>query len=178
MVTIHITGVHYTVSDKAREHIAEKFGTLDRLHPRLTSLHVTIHEADKFGFRVDVDLHLPSGKDVVAHDTEENLFSAIDVAAWIAKKPMIPKVTTASAPISHFAQVDDADFRFRAACPRVRGRAFVLALAKEPSDPENRANFIATDRPGVVCDLDRNAIVFPGDVPATFFPRTGVSEGS
>ena len=81
MVTIHITGVHFTVSEKAKAHIAEKFGALDRLHPRLTSLHVTIHEADKFGYRVDVDLHLPSGKDVVAHDTEENLFSAIDVAA-------------------------------------------------------------------------------------------------
>ena len=81
MVTIHITGVHFTVSDKAKEHIAEKFGSLDRLHPRLTTLHVTIHEAEKFGYRVDVDLHLPSGKDVVAHDTEENLFSAIDVTA-------------------------------------------------------------------------------------------------
>mgnify|MGYP000083941918 CR=1 FL=1 len=81
MVTIHITGVHFTVSEKAKEHIAEKFGALDRLYPRLSSLHVTIHEAEKFGYRVDVDLHLPSGKDVVAHDTEENLFSAIDVTA-------------------------------------------------------------------------------------------------
>ena len=81
MVTIHITGVHFTVSDKVREHIADKFGALDRLHPRLNSLHVTIHEAEKFGYRVDVDLHLPSGKDVVAHDTEENLFAAIDVTA-------------------------------------------------------------------------------------------------
>lgn len=79
MVNIHITGVHFQVSEKVKAYIADKLGGLDRLHPRLSSLHITIHEADKFGYRVDVDMHLPTGKDVVAHDTEENLFSAIDI---------------------------------------------------------------------------------------------------
>ncbi len=81
MVDIHITGVHCRVSDKAKSYITEKFGGLKRYYPSLHSLHVTIHEAEKHGYRVDVDMHLPSGKDVVAHDTGDSMFSAVDVVA-------------------------------------------------------------------------------------------------
>lgn len=82
MVTIHVAGVHYHVSDKTREHIEEKFGSLNRFHKGLSSVHVTIHHDEKKdSYRVDVDMHLPTGKDVIAHDTENNLFTAIDVTS-------------------------------------------------------------------------------------------------
>jgi ribosomal subunit interface protein len=81
MVAIHITGVHYRVSDKVRDYITDKLGSLKKFHPRLSSLHVTIHEAEKHGFRVDVDMHLPSGKDVVAHVNGETIYAAVDGAA-------------------------------------------------------------------------------------------------
>jgi ribosomal subunit interface protein len=82
MLTIHIAGVHYHVSDKVRTHVQDKFGTLNRFHKGLSSLHVTIHHDEhRNTYRVDVDMHLPTGKDVVAHDTEANLFTAIDVTA-------------------------------------------------------------------------------------------------
>jgi len=80
MVDIHIAGVHYQVSDKIRGYITEKFGGLGKYHTGLNKLHVTIHPSEKHGFRVDVDLHLPHGKDVVVHDHEETVYAAIDVA--------------------------------------------------------------------------------------------------
>ncbi len=81
MVDIHITGVHCHISDRVKAHISEKLGSLTKYNSRLSSLHVTISEAEKHGFRIVVDMHLPSGKDVVAHDEEETVFSAIDVVA-------------------------------------------------------------------------------------------------
>ncbi len=82
MVTIHIAGVHYHVSDKVRAHVEDKFGSLNRFHKGLSSLHVSIHHDEKRdSYRVDVDMHLPTGKDVVAHDTENNLFAAIDIVS-------------------------------------------------------------------------------------------------
>jgi ribosomal subunit interface protein len=81
MQSIKITGVHYHLSDQAKAYITEKLGSLERLYPRLSSLQVTVHRSGKEGFRVDVDMHLPSGKDVIAHDTEDTLHAAIDVVA-------------------------------------------------------------------------------------------------
>lgn len=78
MVAIQITGVHLDLSEQARAYIKEKLSGLQRLYPRLGSLHVTVHQ-DKRGYRVDVDMHLPSGKDVVAHDAEATLHAAVDV---------------------------------------------------------------------------------------------------
>jgi ribosomal subunit interface protein len=79
MVDIHISGVHFQVSDRVKQHITDKLGGLSRFHSGLKKLHVTIHEAEKFGYRVDVDMHLPNGKHVVAHDNEETIYSAIDM---------------------------------------------------------------------------------------------------
>jgi ribosomal subunit interface protein len=81
MVDIHITGVHFQVSDKVKTYIHDKLGTLTRFHSGLKKLHVTIHEAEKHGYRVDVDMHLPHGKDVIAHDLEDTVYSAIDVVS-------------------------------------------------------------------------------------------------
>jgi ribosomal subunit interface protein len=81
MVDIQITGVRYSVSDKIREYITQKLGGLKRFHPELNRLHVTIHEAEKKGFRIDVEMHLPSSKDVIAHDEEETVYSAVDCVA-------------------------------------------------------------------------------------------------
>ena len=81
MVDIQISGVHFQVSDRVKKHITDKLGSLNRFHSGLGKLHVTIHEAEKFGYRVDVDLHLPHGKHVVAHDNEETVYSAIDMVA-------------------------------------------------------------------------------------------------
>ncbi len=81
MVDIHITGVHFQVTDKVKTYIQTKLGALNRFHSGLQKVHVTIHEAAKHGYRVDVDMHLPHGKDVIAHDNEETLFSAIDVVS-------------------------------------------------------------------------------------------------
>ena len=80
MVDINISGVHYEVSDKIRGYISEKFTGLAKYHQGLNKMHVTIHPSAKHGFRVDVDLHLPHGKDVVVHDHEETVYAAIDVA--------------------------------------------------------------------------------------------------
>ena len=79
MTNIKITGVHYQLTDHAKTYITEKFSTLNRLYPRLSNLQVTVHKSGKEGFRVDVDMHLPTGKDVIAHDTEDSLHAAIDV---------------------------------------------------------------------------------------------------
>ncbi len=78
MVAIDVTGVRYSVSDKVKEYIHTKIGNLQRFHPDLQRLHVTIHEAERHGYRIDVDMHLPHHRDVVAHDTEDTVYSAID----------------------------------------------------------------------------------------------------
>jgi putative sigma-54 modulation protein len=79
MVDIHISGVHYQVSDKVKRYVTDKLVTLNKYHSGLGKVHVTIHPQEKKGFRVDVDMHLPHGRDVVAHDSEETLYSAIDI---------------------------------------------------------------------------------------------------
>jgi ribosomal subunit interface protein len=79
MVEIQITGVRYDVSDKVKQFVQEKLGSLERFNSGLRKLHVTIHHAEKHGFRVDVDMHLPHGQDIVAHDAEDTVYSAIDI---------------------------------------------------------------------------------------------------
>jgi len=81
MVAITMTGVHCHLTDQAKAHAQEKLSALQRYHPRLGNVHVTVHQTQKKGWRVDVDMHLPTGKDVVAHDEEMSLISAIDVVA-------------------------------------------------------------------------------------------------
>lgn len=80
MVDIHITGVHFQISDKIRAYVTDKFSPLNRFHGGLSKIHVTIHPSDKRGYRIDVDLHLPEGQDVVVHDHEDTVYAAIDVA--------------------------------------------------------------------------------------------------
>ena len=79
MVELHISGVHYQVSDKVKAYVSEKLGTLAKFHAGLRKVHVTIQTQEKNLYRVDVDMHLPHGKDVVAHDAEETVYSAIDM---------------------------------------------------------------------------------------------------
>lgn len=81
MVEIHITGVHFQVSDKVRGYISEKLGGLSKFHGGLKRLNVTIHPQEKHGYKVDVDMHLPHGQDVVAHDSQETIYSAIDMVS-------------------------------------------------------------------------------------------------
>jgi ribosomal subunit interface protein len=81
MVDINITGVRYEISDKVRAYVHEKLQHATRIHPSLSKVHVTIHEGEKFGYRVDVEMHLPQGKDVVAHDSEETVYGAIDIVS-------------------------------------------------------------------------------------------------
>jgi putative sigma-54 modulation protein len=80
-VDIQISGIHFQVSDRVKTHITEKLSHLGRFHHGLSKLHVTIHQAEKFGYRVDVDMHLPNGKHVVAHDNEETIYAAIDMVS-------------------------------------------------------------------------------------------------
>lgn len=79
MVDIQISGIRFQVSDRIRAYVQEKIDGLARFHSGLSKVHVTIHEGEKHGFRVDVDMHLPHGKDVVAHDSEDTVYAAIDV---------------------------------------------------------------------------------------------------
>ncbi len=81
MVDIQITGVHVQVSDRVKTYITDKLSTLDRYHGGLARMHVTIHHTEKQGYKVDVDMHLPHGRDVVAHDQEPSLHAAIDMVA-------------------------------------------------------------------------------------------------
>lgn len=80
MVDIQISGVRYHVSDKVRTYISDKLTALNKYSSGLRTIHVTIHPAENNRFRVDLDMHLPHGKDVVAHDDEESVYAAIDVA--------------------------------------------------------------------------------------------------
>lgn len=80
MVDIHITGVHFQISDKIRGYVTDKFSPLSKFNSGLSKIHVTIHPSDKRGYRIDVDMHLPQGKDVVVHDHEDTVYAAIDVA--------------------------------------------------------------------------------------------------
>jgi ribosomal subunit interface protein len=79
MIDIQISGVRFQISDRIRAYVQEKMGGLARYHQGLNKIHMTIHQGDKHGCRVDVDMHLPHGKDVVAHDSEETVYAAIDV---------------------------------------------------------------------------------------------------
>jgi putative sigma-54 modulation protein len=81
MVAVHITGMHLNVSDDMKTYITDKLGVLGKYHKGLNKVHVTIHQAEKRGYRVDVDMHLGHHKDVVAHDLEETLHSAVDIVA-------------------------------------------------------------------------------------------------
>jgi ribosomal subunit interface protein len=80
MADIQITGVHFEISDRIRSYVTEKLGTLAKYNAKLGMIHVSIHHAEKKGYRVDVEMHLPHGKDVIAHDSEETVYAAIDVA--------------------------------------------------------------------------------------------------
>ena len=80
MPEIQITGVHFDISDRIRAYVSEKLGGLKKFNPKLSKIHVTIHNADKLGYRVDIETHLPHGRDVIAHDSEETVYAAIDVA--------------------------------------------------------------------------------------------------
>ena len=53
MVDIHITGVHFQVTDKVKTYIQTKLGALSRFHSGLQKVHVTIHEEAKHGYRVE-----------------------------------------------------------------------------------------------------------------------------
>ena len=87
MIAIHISGIHCHVPDGTKAYITDKLGNLDRFHPRLHALHVTIHAAEKDGCRVDLVMHLHSGKEVVAHHVEKSTYAAIDgVAAKCASQ--------------------------------------------------------------------------------------------
>jgi len=81
MPEIQITGVHFEISERIRSYVSEKLGGLRKYNANLNKIHVTIHHAEKKGYRVDVDMHLPHGKDVIAHDSEETVYAAIDVVA-------------------------------------------------------------------------------------------------
>lgn len=80
MADIQITGVHFDISDRIRTYVQEKLGSLAKYHGKLAKIHVSIHHADKKGYRVDVEMHLPHGRDVIAHDAEATVYAAIDVA--------------------------------------------------------------------------------------------------
>lgn len=81
MPEIQITGVRFEVSDRIRSYVVEKLGGLKKFHAGLNKIHLTIHQGEKAGYRVDVDMHLPHGKDIIAHDSEETVYAAIDVVA-------------------------------------------------------------------------------------------------
>ena len=66
MPEIQITGVHFDISDRIRAYVSEKLGGLKKFNPKLSKIHVTIHNADKLGYRVDIETHLPHGRDIIA----------------------------------------------------------------------------------------------------------------
>ncbi|NRA38845.1 MAG: ribosome-associated translation inhibitor RaiA [Planctomycetes bacterium] len=78
MVDITVTGVHYNVSEKVRNYVTEKLSNLGRFHTGLQRLHVNIQEGEKHGFRVDVEMHLPSNHDMAAHSSEETIYASVD----------------------------------------------------------------------------------------------------
>lgn len=78
MVDIQITGVHYDVSERLREHVGSKLGALERFSVGLQHLHVIIRKEANFGCRVDVEMRLTQGKDLVAHDSAETVYAAVD----------------------------------------------------------------------------------------------------
>jgi len=79
MVDIELTGVRYSLSERLKAYIQDKLGALKRFHPGLTHVHVTIRQDPHHGYRVDAEMHLPHGKDIIAHDSEETVYSAVDV---------------------------------------------------------------------------------------------------
>ena len=78
MAEIQIAGVHYDVSEKLAEYITSKFGGLDKYGLEFHHVKVTIHEAAGHGYRIDADLHIAHGPEVVAHDTAETVYAAVD----------------------------------------------------------------------------------------------------
>jgi putative sigma-54 modulation protein len=80
MVDIQISGVRYQVSDKVKTYVTDKLAPLSKYNTGLRTIHVTIHPTEQNRYRVDLDMHLPHGKDVIAHDSEETVYAAIDIA--------------------------------------------------------------------------------------------------
>lgn len=78
MTDLTVTGVHYEVSDKVRRYAEEKLCNLNRFHPSLKRMHLKIQESANYGFRVDVEMHLPNNHDLAAHTEQETVYAAID----------------------------------------------------------------------------------------------------
>lgn len=78
MVDITVTGVHYTVSEKVRNYVDEKLSNIGRFHNDLQKLIIKIQEADKHGFRIDVEMRLDNNHALAAHSTEKTAYAAID----------------------------------------------------------------------------------------------------
>ena len=82
MVDIQVSGVHhFKISDRLREHVREKLGSLERFHLNMTKIIVTLGEAENKSYRADVEMHLAHEKDVIAHVVAETVYAAIDKAA-------------------------------------------------------------------------------------------------
>lgn len=81
---IVVTGRHTTVSDRFREHIAEKLDKVQQLAPRARRIEVVIsHEANrrqaKACDRVEITVHI-KGPVVRAEACQEDKYAALDVA--------------------------------------------------------------------------------------------------
>ena len=81
MTDIQISGMHsYKVSQRLRDYIEEKLGSLTRFNVGLTKITVTVGEAENNSYHADVDMHLSHEKDVVAHVHAASIYAAIDGA--------------------------------------------------------------------------------------------------
>lgn len=76
--SIRLSGIHYQISDKVRTYAEEKLAGLGRYSQRLHRVQGTIREESRHGFRVDIEMHLDDGFDVVAHASGETVYAAID----------------------------------------------------------------------------------------------------
>ena len=81
---IVVTGRHTTVSDRFRQHIAEKLDKVQQLAPRTRRIEVIVsHEANrrqsKAGDRVEITCHI-KGPVVRAEACQEDKYAALDVA--------------------------------------------------------------------------------------------------
>ena len=78
---IQVSGVHYQISNRIREYVEEKLGTMTRFNVGLTKIIVTLHHAENKSYRADVEMHLSHEKDAIAHVTAQTVYAAIDGAA-------------------------------------------------------------------------------------------------
>ncbi|MFH0910693.1 MAG: ribosome-associated translation inhibitor RaiA [Planctomycetota bacterium] len=76
---VHISGVHFDLSDPIRSYTAEKAGKLGRIFDGITEIEILL-KGDKRKFHCEMILHISNKPDIVIDVADDNMYAAVDLA--------------------------------------------------------------------------------------------------